>query len=428
MFGSYLHQEGEDDSVSNSEFSLSAYAAQTKHHKRKLGSKPAAVSGMMPVRMGAGGSVKKAAPTPTRRLADAGGLGQVSSFASKLASIEEDEKRGKKDATGGQGQDLSFSDMFASMGLSTPRQPLQAQRTANYLDTPASYPSAREGRDALDTVEKKVSPDSGSFTMSSTKTRISSSITEPKDWAGDLTDSLPAPRHTASSHTKLGAGPVRMPAAVQRARPPPPARSKTVGVQGAEGGDAARTPQEILAKLYPSSEQEKENLPAAGLSRHASTPAPSNNHLQPGFSQEATFTFNLERRLAALTGGGTSQPPPRVSAPATSAADLHHHHQPTPVKLPPAAAPATAPSRPPVSRIEAGSKLASASATAMPPPRSTAKDQVLVVRGKRYKVMKLLGKGGSSRVYEAFDEEKNIVVAIKRVELADADESQREGE
>ena len=70
MFGSYLHQEGEDDSVSNSEFSLSAYAAQTKHHKRKLRSKPAAVSGMMPVRMGAGGSVKKAAPTPTRRLAD----------------------------------------------------------------------------------------------------------------------------------------------------------------------------------------------------------------------------------------------------------------------------------------------------------------------------------------------------------------------
>ena len=425
MFGSYLHQEGEEDSVSNSEFSLSAYAAQTKHHKRKLGSKPAAGSGMMPVRMGAGGSVKKAAPTPTRRLADAGGLGQVSSFASKLASIEEDEKRGKKDATGGQGQDLSFSDMFDSLGLSTPRQPLQAQRTSNYLDTPASYPSVREGRDAQDPIEKKVSPDSGSFTMSSTKTRISSSITEPKDWAGDLTDSLPAPRHTASSHTKLGAGPVRMPAAAQRARPPPPARSKTVGVQGAVGGHAARTPQEILAKLHPSSEQEKENLPAAGLSRHASSPAPSNNHLQPGFSQESTFTFNLERRLAALTGGA-SQPPPRVAAPVTSAADLHHH-EPTPVKLP-RTAPATAPSRPPVSRTEAGSKLASASATAMPPPRSTAKDQVLVVRGKRYKVMKLLGKGGSSRVYEAFDEDKNIVVAIKRVELADADESQREGE
>ena len=63
---------------------------------------------------------------------------------------------------------------------------------------------------------------------------------------------------------------------------------------------------------------------------------------------------------------------------------------------------------------------------AMPPPST--RDKVLTVRGKRYRVMKLLGKGGSSRVYEAFDEEKNIVVAIKRVDLSDADESQREGE
>ena len=55
--------EGEDDSVFTSGFSLLAYAARTKHHKRKLGSKPAAVAGMMPVRMGARGGVKKAAPT-----------------------------------------------------------------------------------------------------------------------------------------------------------------------------------------------------------------------------------------------------------------------------------------------------------------------------------------------------------------------------
>jgi hypothetical protein len=41
------------------------------------------------------------------------------------------------------------------------------------------------------------------------------------------------------------------------------------------------------------------------------------------------------------------------------------------------------------------------------------KDQVLVVRGKRFKVMKLLGKVGSTHVYEALDEEKNIVVAIR---------------
>ena len=61
----------------------------------------------------------------------------------------------------------------------------------------------------------------------------------------------------------------------------------------------------------------------------------------------------------------------------------------------------------------------------MPPPSS--KDKVLTIRGKRYRVMKILGKGGSSRVYEAFDEEKSTVVAIKRVDLSDADDAQREG-
>ena len=54
-------------------------------------------------------------------------------------------------------------------------------------------------------------------------------------------------------------------------------------------------------------------------------------------------------------------------------------------------------------------------------------DTFLAVNGKRFKVMKLLGKGGSSRVYEAFHEEKNIVVAIKRVDLSSADEAQLEG-
>merc|ERR550519_2869108 len=41
--------------------------------------------------------------------------------------------------------------------------------------------------------------------------------------------------------------------------------------------------------------------------------------------------------------------------------------------------------------------------------------------------MRVLGKGGSSRVYEAFDEVKNTVVAIKRVDLSDADEAQTAG-
>merc|ERR1719225_253200 len=62
---------------------------------------------------------------------------------------------------------------------------------------------------------------------------------------------------------------------------------------------------------------------------------------------------------------------------------------------------------------------------AMPPPST--RDKVLTVRGKRYRVMKLLGKGGSSRVYEAFDELRNQVVAIKRVNLEEADEETTRG-
>merc|ERR1719494_1730257 len=67
----------------------------------------------------------------------------------------------------------------------------------------------------------------------------------------------------------------------------------------------------------------------------------------------------------------------------------------------------------------------------MPPPSMAisqqAKEQILMIRGKRYRVMKLLGKGGSSRVYEAFDELRNQVVAIKRVNLEEADDETTRG-
>ena len=66
----------------------------------------------------------------------------------------------------------------------------------------------------------------------------------------------------------------------------------------------------------------------------------------------------------------------------------------------------------------------------MPPPSmaiSQQREQILMIRGKRYRVMKLLGKGGSSRVYEAFDELRNQVVAIKRVNLEEADDETTRG-
>ena len=72
--------------------------------------------------------------------------------------------------------------------------------------------------------------------------------------------------------------------------------------------------------------------------------------------------------------------------------------------------------------------MPAAAPNVMPPPSNNkSKEQILIVNGKRYRVMKLLGKGGSSRVYEAFDEEKNTVVAIKRVDLSDVDEAQKAG-
>lgn len=68
---------------------------------------------------------------------------------------------------------------------------------------------------------------------------------------------------------------------------------------------------------------------------------------------------------------------------------------------------------------------------AMPPPSAVlhkpAQEAILIINNKRYKVLKVLGKGGSSKVYEAVDEQKNNVVAIKRVDLSCADEQQTKG-
>jgi len=60
-----------------------------------------------------------------------------------------------------------------------------------------------------------------------------------------------------------------------------------------------------------------------------------------------------------------------------------------------------------------------------PPP--TSNSNILVIHNKRYRILKVLGKGGSSKVYEAVDEHKNNVVAIKQVDLSCTDEAQAAG-
>ena len=143
-------------------------------------------------------------------------------------------------------------------------------------------------------------------------------------------------------------------------------------------------------------------------------------------------------------GGGTGSIKDRLSQLAGSNMTPRHRTQPAPHPLPSTPAPTRQPATPAPQWNNAVSRqqpitpspapaLATPSQPAMLPPvalQSTAKKKelVLVVRGKRYKVMRLLGRGGSSRVYEAFDEERKLVVAIKRVDLSEADEDQTAGE
>jgi len=96
----------------------------------------------------------------------------------------------------------------------------------------------------------------------------------------------------------------------------------------------------------------------------------------------------------------------------------HHKQQPpAPVEIP---APAQTPAAP-----------TKQTDRTMPPPSMSisrsATETILLINNRRYRIMKLLGKGGSSRVFEAFDEERNNVVAIKRVDLSSADEAQAAG-
>jgi serine/threonine-protein kinase TTK/MPS1 len=60
-------------------------------------------------------------------------------------------------------------------------------------------------------------------------------------------------------------------------------------------------------------------------------------------------------------------------------------------------------------------------------PAPASNSSVLVINNKRYMILKVVGKGGSSKVYEAVDELKNNVVAIKVVDLSHTDEAQAAG-
>ena len=409
MFGAYAHTEGDDDSVSASgTFDLASLVGSTKNHKRRLGSRNSSGSAVkvpMPVRMG-GASVKKTLPTPTRRVTTEGAMSSaVSNLGSRLAAIDENTMKREEKVVHA---DVSLSDLMGGMALATPSQ--HGIKIRSLLETKQAEESSAASADKENLgVSEKVSPDSGSFTMSSTKTRgVSTSMV--KDYTGDFTDSLRAvSRQTTNTSIHHGLSmPVKMKALVKTGlgcRPaqrfPVPVRSKTIApdlkVDKSKDILSSRVEQ---SQPLPDSEKDK----VLELTQ------------EPMISREKTTTNDINQRLKALstgTSGATGldhrpDPPPPLPR-AQTLPPGPSGHTVTPIKPPPA------PADPPPK----------ASVNTMPPPSS--KDKVLTIRGKRYRVMKILGKGGSSRVYEAFDEEKSTVVAIKRVDLSDADDAQREG-
>ena len=427
MFGAYAHIEGDDDSVSASgTFDLASLVGSTKNHKRRLGSRGSTAKVPKPVRMG-GASCKKTLPTPTRRVMTVEGAGSsvVSNLGSRLAAIDENTlRREEKDARA----DVSLSDLMGGMGLATPSQ--HGIKIRSVLDNKQTDESSVASMDKENSVvREKVSPDSGSFTMSSTKTRGMSSSVK-KDYTGDFTDSLPAvsrhPANTSNQGHSLSK-PVKMMVPVKTglgSRPaqrfPIPVRSKTVATDKNVDKSSHAISSEPLQQQM---DKEKDIVPEVAQ--------------EPMITRDKTSTSDIHQRLQALSSGGVGasgrdhlpEPPPLALSRAQTLPPAPSLQAVTPIKPPQVEVPAepVTPIKPPQVPADPAPRAAAVMNTMPPPSSSSSRDKVLTVRGKRYRVMKVLGKGGSSRVYEAFDEEKSTVVAIKRVDLSDADDAQREG-
>jgi len=216
------------------------------------------------------------------------------------------------------------------------------------------------------------------------------------------------------------------------------------GYSQTDGGVQKQTTHHIQQPQQPFSQQ------ASSLNHPSTMNRPSVYQQQPPPSLQQQFSTPRPEGTPRPPVGSVTQPrypDPRVSGasssgnvyatPASKQPSLSHtpgpvhdiptsHHQtpqqshqqhqpPAPVKTP---APAPAATTKQTDRT-------------MPPPSMSisrsATETILLINNRRYRIMKLLGKGGSSRVFEAFDEERNNVVAIKRVDLSSADEAQAAG-
>jgi len=367
MYGNYAHvDEQEDDSVSGS-FNLASLVDSNKKFKRRMGrSDGVSTMAFKPVRIVQ--SVTKAAPQPRRFLAPNNPGGSID-FEKKMSDILE-ENVAKAAA------DVSLSEVFLD---------------SLKLDTPIS----KKGKDVTVRESDKVSPDSGSFTMTQPE---GSRSKDEADFTGNLSE-----RDQTIRNARTISGPVRM--------------NFTGPNQTPSHRHQRETREEVIED-----EKNKENIYYGGAKPKVQAPAESSNRIRERLQHLSGSCVNTEQETP-LQPIRTHQLPPTQRPHNTPT--LPHKYQtvsdpppqpqyintPQPIRNP-------VPSQRPQPN--------------MPPPVSivsqqSTKEHVLVVNGKRYRVMKLLGKGGSSRVYEAFDEAKNVVVAIKRVDLSDADEAQTAG-
>jgi len=379
MYGNYAHvDENEDDSVSVSgSFNLASLVDSNKKFKRRMGRNDGG-SAFKPVRIGQ--SVTKCAAPPRRFLAPqpTQSNGGSADFQRKLSDVLEDGESAEKKKVDA---DISLSEAFLD---------------SLKLDTPSS----KTRRNATELVgEEKVSPDSGSFTMTQLDTS-SHSHSQGKEET-DSTVNLSGRERDRTTRAMRGtAAPVRM---------------NFTGL--------VRMPQHVPE--VGEEEKNKENVPyEGGGAKPKHPPVPANP------------TSRIRERLQQLSGSNSDMGPVRTQ-PNTNLNPLTNQHQPQPILNTTTTLqqnPYTTATLPPQHILstpipsKASIPVQQPQPTMPPPSMSLAShQQVLVVRGKRYRVMRLLGKGGSSRVYEAFDEVKNTVVAIKRVDLSDAEEAQTAG-
>jgi len=445
MYGNYLHaQDAEDDTSQTGSFNLqSLMRSDGRKHERRLGRSrnSGSSSAIRPFRMGES-ATKGVPPSARRNLGPMRMNVKVECFQSKMSDIltEEDaeEERSENDI------DLSLANAFGPLSLNK---------------------SFEESK----TFGAGISPDSGSFTATSnirqlentsnetnqikeTNPANSSLIGQLKTALGsDFTDNLPDRSTTEQKPMRMvtAKGPFRM-GGFNKTRQP----MRTI--ESPEEGTGDR----------PMFSSDKENIPHTSHETQGARPntvisikPPSPPQKQQNPRVQPIQQFREEPQLASRNGPTESHIQPKVENPTHRYSQSQHQVRPEPI-VNPSKEPRTSPKpdrlhqrlsslAAPVPSFPSMKKTQSApvlhpqplpltpmpqapvpqpppSQVMMPPPSmamSQQQDTVLVVHNRRYKVMKLLGKGGSSRVYEAFDEEKKTVVAIKRVDLSDADEA-----